>query len=508
MSKVKVNIIANYAGVAWVSLFSLVLVPVYLRLLGPEAYGLVGFFVALRATIGLLDLGLSTTTTREVASRANQPRMRERVGSLVRTVEGVYWGGGMLLGTVVALLSLVGGSSWFQLDQLSTDTVHLAWVIFGMTVATSWPAALYRGVLRGLERQVFYNLALMASATIRGVGAVVVLVFISQTVTAFFVWQVLAGAFETGLLAVLTWSVLRREALAGTAKFDLGELKDIWRFMVGVSLVTVLGVSLSQADRILISRLLPLEQVGYYTVVATLALSLSRLVGPIITAVFPRFTAGLARNDGGAVFETYCRSVQLMIALLVPAAVVVAVFSRELLLVWTQMGEVASNAHLALSLLAIAQIFVSLTHISSNVQLAAGKTRFLLWLNLLSLLVFLPVLYGAVVQFGISGAAGAWLLLSVVSYGVMERAMRQEYLFARGWASMYAERIKYAGFAGLPAVASWGVVEVLQPSAIATLFIVASGLGFYYAALLIRHRGEFSDVFRRMTLKKEAIGNV
>jgi hypothetical protein len=76
-----------------------------------------------------------------------------------------------------------------------------------------------------------------------------------------------------------------RDGLATRAGFDLRELLNIWRFVAGVSLITFIGAVLSQTDRILISKLMSLEQLGYYTVAATLAASLGRLTGPIIAAV-------------------------------------------------------------------------------------------------------------------------------------------------------------------------------------------------------------------------------
>jgi hypothetical protein len=69
LSKFKLNTLANYAGRFWLNLLSFLLVPVYLHYLGVEAYGLIGAFYAVISFINLLDLGLSTTVSREVALR-------------------------------------------------------------------------------------------------------------------------------------------------------------------------------------------------------------------------------------------------------------------------------------------------------------------------------------------------------------------------------------------------------------------------------------------------------
>ena len=86
MSIIKRNIAANFIGNFWTTLMGLVFIPVYIRFLGIEAYGLVGFFVTLQSVFSLLDMGLSTTLNRELArlsvNGANARKMRDCVRSL------------------------------------------------------------------------------------------------------------------------------------------------------------------------------------------------------------------------------------------------------------------------------------------------------------------------------------------------------------------------------------------------------------------------------------------
>ena len=56
----KANLSANYIGAAAVAVFSIVFAPIYVRLLGAEAYGLIGFFSSIIVVTVILDLGLSS----------------------------------------------------------------------------------------------------------------------------------------------------------------------------------------------------------------------------------------------------------------------------------------------------------------------------------------------------------------------------------------------------------------------------------------------------------------
>ena len=63
----KRNILANYASQLYVTIIGIVMVPLYIKYMGSEAYGLVGFFSMLQAWFGLLDMGLTPTMSREAA---------------------------------------------------------------------------------------------------------------------------------------------------------------------------------------------------------------------------------------------------------------------------------------------------------------------------------------------------------------------------------------------------------------------------------------------------------
>ncbi len=61
----KKNIIANYASQLYVTGVGILILPLYIKYMGAEAYGLVGFFTMLQAWFAVLDLGLTPTIGRE-----------------------------------------------------------------------------------------------------------------------------------------------------------------------------------------------------------------------------------------------------------------------------------------------------------------------------------------------------------------------------------------------------------------------------------------------------------
>ena len=51
------KILSNTAARIWVTLLNFAFVPLYIRYLGIEAYGLIGFFATMQGLFSVLDLG-------------------------------------------------------------------------------------------------------------------------------------------------------------------------------------------------------------------------------------------------------------------------------------------------------------------------------------------------------------------------------------------------------------------------------------------------------------------
>ncbi len=71
------NLLAGLANSVWTALVGLAVIPLYLKFLGIEAYGLIGFFATTQALLQILDLGLAPTITREVARCSAAGNLRE-----------------------------------------------------------------------------------------------------------------------------------------------------------------------------------------------------------------------------------------------------------------------------------------------------------------------------------------------------------------------------------------------------------------------------------------------
>ena len=408
MSLVRKNIIANLIGSGWVALVSIAFIPLYIHFMGVEAYGLVGFYLTLQALFVVLDMGLTATVSRELARLSATNNMQD-MRNLVRTLELIYWVIAVSIVVSVTFLAPWITTNWLNSNVLTDETVQLSIVLMGIIIALRMPYGFYSGGLLGLQRHILLNGIKITIETIKAAGAVLVLWLISPSIDAFFLWQLLIGVVGVVLIAVVLW-----RSLPGfePPKFTGSLFSNLWRFAVGMSLTGVLSVILVQSDKVVLSKLLPLQEFGYYMLASTVSMGLYVIVGSVFSAIYPRFTQLVSLGDEKSLIHLYHKGSQLIAVLVMPLAAVVCVFSSDLLLIWTQNPNVAEKVAPILSLLIIGTSLNSLMNIPYALQLAYGWTKLVVYMNAIAVIILIPALIVVVDVLGAIGGALIWLCLN------------------------------------------------------------------------------------------------
>ncbi|MHB8130373.1 MAG: lipopolysaccharide biosynthesis protein [Mobilitalea sp.] len=411
LNPLKKNIIANFVGSIWQALMGLAFVPLYIKFMGIESYGLIGIFATLQAMFVLLDMGLSTTLNREMARLSVLPGREQEMRNLVRSLEIIYWFVAILIGIAIVQISPFIAYHWVKAGQLSPQTIEQVFLIMGFAMAVQWPASLYSGGIMGLQRQVLLNAINIGMSTLRGVGAVLILWLISPTIQAFFLWQIVISAMNTFILLIFLWHIL--PSGKESAVFQKQLIQGIWKFSAGMSGISILAVILTQLDKVTLSKLLSLEMFGYYMLASMVAMSLSRVFTPVFFSIYPRFTQLVSTNDEDELKRLYHKSCQFIAVLILPIAIVIAFFSYEIILLWTQNASTAGKTHLILSIMICGSAFNGLMNPPYALQLAFGWTSLPFYANLISVILFVPVIIFMVGSFGAIGGAIAWLVLNI-----------------------------------------------------------------------------------------------
>lgn len=463
----------------------LAFIPLYIKYLGIEAYGLIGLFALLQAWLSLLDMGMTPTLGREMARFTGGSHSEQLIRDLLRSIEAVAFCIVFIIAAGTALGADWIANHWLQSEALPNEVVAQAVSVMGLVIAIRFAEGVYRSAIVGLQRQVLFNIVNSVMATFRWGGAVGVLIWVSATIEAFFIWQGLVSLLTLVILAVVTYRSLPK--MERMARFSMDALLGIWRFAGGMLGITFLALLLTQVDKVLLSKLLSLSEFGYYTLAATVAGALFMFISPITQAVYPRLCELHARGDSTALAETYHKGAQLVSVLAGSAAIVMIIFSETFLRLWTQDYELAEKVAPLLSLLMLGNLLNGMVHMPYQAQLAYGWTGLGVKVNIVAVLVIVPAILWVTPRYGAEGAAWAWVSLNAGYVLIAIHLMYRRILQSEKWRWYMQDLIAPLG----AAVVAAAVVALLwndaaNPLAQFTQLVLAAISTFSAASLVAR----------------------
>ena len=455
MSSLRINLAAGMMNGLGSAVLALAAVPLYLHLLGIEGYGLISFYLALTGVLQLLDLGLTPTMSREVAI-ARASGSLTHVRTLLHTFATLSWGIGLLLGFAVALASPAIGTRWLQASAIPPAIVQQAVMLIGVTIAARWPLAVYNSVLIGAERLVLASVINMISQATATVGAILILSFVSPTVSAFFVWNAAVGLATVLATRQFAWSSL---VDASSPRFDLDSLVRIWKFSVGAAVTGVLGAVFVQSDKLVLSRFVPLAALGEYSLAWMVTRTLYLVVSPTFNVIYPRLAYFSSQAAESELLQFYKTGTRLLMVAVWSGTLFLSFLGGDLITAWTGHAGLGHRVAPLVILLAIGTALNTAMIFPYALQLASGATRIPAIITTTLLIVFVPMLVIAVHVAGTTGAAASWLVLNALYVPFGAFLTHRTLLRGQG--------------------ARWMLNDVMLPAAVA---MIAVGLGAFGAS--------------------------
>jgi O-antigen/teichoic acid export membrane protein len=406
------NIVANMTARAWGVISVYLFVPLYLKFLGIEAYGLVGFYSTLLGVLAFADMGFTATLNREMARLAVFKDSGGEMRDLLRTYESTYCCISSLLAVTICALATLISEHWLRSKVLHPREMAGAIRIMGVAIAFQLPSGLYIGGLMGLQRQVRANSIQIAWGVFRGLGAVLVLWLLSPTILGFALWQLLSNAIYCFAARLGLWRALPAGPNQRRPHFEWRVFHETWRYAAGMAGIAIVATLLTQTDKLVVSKLLPLEMLGYYTLATALATAPLTLAGPIASAVYPRLTGFVASEDSKGLILLYQRTSELVAVAAVPVGLTVALFAGGCIYAWTGSTLIAHRAAPAASLLVGGQMMQALTVVPFYLALAHGNVRLNLQIGIASVVLVTPLLVVLIMKYGVMGGGLSWLIMN------------------------------------------------------------------------------------------------
>ena len=411
----KINILANYASQLYITLIGIILVPLYVKYMGAEAYGLVGFFAMLQSWFNILDLGLSPTIARESARYRGGAMSIVEYLRLFRALSVIFFLVALLGGGLLWSFSGVIASHWLKVETLPIGEVVLAIEIMAISVALRWMGGLFRGVITGSERMVWLSSFNTLIATIRFIGVMASMWIFGFTPRIFFIHQIFVAIFEISGLFFMSRLLLPK---VNKTELPIGwsfrTVQPLIKFSLTIAFTSSVWILVTQTDKLILSGILPLAEYGYFTLAVMVASGILVISGPVSSAIMPRMARLHTEGKNQELIYIYRNSTRLVSALAGSASITLAFCAEEILSVWSGDQHLAKSAAPILTLYAIGNGFSAACAFPYYLQYAKGNLRYHLFGNIFFAAIIIPCIAFSASNFGSIGAGYTWMILNIL----------------------------------------------------------------------------------------------
>lgn len=439
----KRNILASYTSQIYVTAVGILFLPLYIKYMGAEAYGLVGFFTMLQAWFSLLDLGLTPTIGRETARYRGGAMTALAYRQLFRALSLFFMGIAVIGGAGLWLLSEEVATRWLNVSEIPISEVVLALQIMAISVALRWMGGLYRGVVTGSERLVWLSGFNAMIASLRFIAVFASMWVYGFTPFVFFIHQLIVAVLEVlGLVMMSSRLLPARSSLNEVIGWSFLPVQPLLKFALTIAFTSSVWILVTQTDKLVLSGILPLAEYGHFTLAVLVASGIIVISGPISSVIMPRMARLYAEGKHDEMIKVYRNATQLVSIIGGSAAITLAACAEQLLFAWTGDKALAAQAAPILKLYAVGNGFLVLAAFSYYLQYSIGDLRYHLIGNIGLAFFLIPGIIVAARNFGAVGAGVIWLIVNALFFFIWVAFIHSKFEKGLHWKWLICDIIK------------------------------------------------------------------
>ncbi|WHP29874.1 oligosaccharide flippase family protein [Trabulsiella odontotermitis] len=410
----KKNIIANYVSQIYVSAIGILILPLYIKYMGAEAYGLIGFFTMLQSWFTLLDLGLTPTIGRETARYYGGSTNALDYRKLLRALNVIFVsiavvGGGLLFFSAGDITKY-----WLHINTLPLSEVVLSIKVIAVCVALRWLCGLYRGVITGAEKLIWLSSFNVVICTLRFIFVFFTMYIFGFTPVVFFLHQFTIAIIEFSGFFFISRHLIPGSKGLGKIGWSFRPVRSVLTFSLTIAFTSSIWVMITQTDKLVLSGILSLKEYGHFTLAVLVASGIMIISGPISTALLPRFARLHAEGSNDKLLALYNSTTQLVCVIASSTSVVLAFCSEPLLYIWTGDRGLAHDSAPILSAYAVGNGLLAVSAFPYYLQYARGKLKYHFVGNLVMLFSLIPLIVFMAKNYGGVGAGYAWVFTNLL----------------------------------------------------------------------------------------------
>lgn len=403
------NVAWSLLGLGSPILIAAVTIPALIQSVGLERFGLLALAWGLIGYAGVFDLGIGRATTQLIAKRRGQAQHAEIPLVISAATRLTLWTGAIGC-ALLTLAAMLGVQKLINHTAVLERELTISVFLLAIAVPVQAITATYRGVNEAFEKFRGISLLRMTLGVLNFLGPYWVAQYSSN----------LAGLVSTllfsRLAALFAYRYLAMRCMRGNhephsslpATVDASEIRrQLFAFGGWVTVSSVIGPLLVQADRFVIAGFISAVAVATYTIPYEVVVQGLIVVGAVSSVAFPSLAKQM-HQDPGLWQATFRRWLIMVVGVVLLATVSLALLLPTILPLWigralpgesVLIGQILCIGVFANS---IGSMYYSLLH-------AKGRSDLTAKLHLVELPIFLLALALLIGPYGLYGVAWVWV---------------------------------------------------------------------------------------------------
>ncbi len=407
------------------SALTLVSLPLAVRYLGAERYGVWATITSTVVWINLLDLGIANTLTNHISrafaldDKTSAARYFTNALALTAAVSAIA-------GTAIAFaFPHINWTALFNVSaSVSASEVKFTAAAAAALMLLGLPCNLASKLLAGYQELHRNNFAVCAGAvaSVAGLALGIVLRVSMPVLFVMSAGPVIFSSLAT-MLVTVTWAkpwLLPRPSL-----LDRSAIKELLESGSSFFLIQVAAVVVFSSDNLIVSHYLGAAEVAPYSVTWRLVGLAALLQSLIFPALWPAYAEAYARRDYSWIRRTFSLTMKGTVALNLACVAVLVLFGRTIIRVWAGPAAVPTRPLLlAMGVWALISGFMS---VESCLLAALNRTREQAVLSIVAAIVNLALSIALVQHIASLGVIGgtilSYLIVLVVPQSLIVRRL-------------------------------------------------------------------------------------
>ena len=406
--KVAKNTVYNLFGYGIPLLVALIIIPLLIKWLGDERFGILNLAWIVIGYFSFFDFGIGRTLTKIIAEKLGSNQIEE--------IPSIFWTSfiTMLLVSVVVTFCLMFFIPFLVEDifiitkDLQQESISTFYVL-AISIPIVTTTAGLRGVLEAYQKFGIINIIRVLLGILTFLGPLICLIIVNSL---FWIVMVLI-IIRIGIWILYLIQCFKiNSGIRKKIRFDSNLLSPILKLGGWITVANIVAPFMIFSDRFLIGAVVSVTAVTYYATPYEVVTKLLLIPGALVVVLFPVFSSSYIINPEYSK-KLFISGTKFIFLILYPAILLIVVFAHEGMEFWLGI-KFAENSSLILQILAIGVLLNSLAAIPFNFFQGTGKPSIPALVNLIELPFYLLTMWIVIKEWGINGAALVWLVRIII----------------------------------------------------------------------------------------------